>query len=57
MGNIDDYTKLVNLIGNIVKASSDPEDQDGIDDALNIAHSIGDGLKILSGESEENNKM
>ena len=57
MSKIDNYNNLVDFIGNIIKASSGPEDQDGIDDALNIAHSIGDGLKILSGESEENNKM
>lgn len=57
MSKIDNYNNLVDFIGNIIKTSSDPEDQDGIDDALDIAHSIGDGLKILSGEREENNKM
>ena len=57
MSKIDNYNNLVDFIGNIIKASSNPEDQDGIDDALDIAHSIGDGLKILSGEREENNKM
>ena len=48
MGNIDDYNKLVDLIGNIIKATSDPEEQAGVDDALDIAHSVGDVLKIVS---------
>ena len=48
MGNIDDYNKLVDLIGNIIKATSDPEDQEGVDNALDIAHTVGDALKIVS---------
>lgn len=27
MSNIDDYNKLVDFIGNIIKATSEPEDQ------------------------------
>ena len=34
MSNIDDYNKLVDFIGNIIKATSDPEDQEGVDDAF-----------------------
>ena len=48
MSNIDDYNKLVDFIGNIIKATSDPEDQEGVDNALDIAHTVGDALKIIS---------
>ena len=48
MSSIDDYNKLVDFIGNIIKATSDPEDQEGVDDALDIAHTVGDALKIVS---------
>ena len=41
MGNVDDYNKLVDFIGNIIKATSEPEDQAGVDDALDIAHTVG----------------
>lgn len=48
MNNIDDYNKLVDFIGNIIKATSDPEDQEDVDKALDIAHTVGDALKIVS---------
>ncbi|MBR5824915.1 MAG: hypothetical protein IKY67_12345 [Paludibacteraceae bacterium] len=51
MGNVDDYNKLVDVIGNIIKATSDPEDQEGVDDALDIAHTVGDALKIISNDN------
>lgn len=54
MSNIDDYNKLVNLIGNIIKATSDPEDQEDVDNALDIAHAVGDALEIIS---EDNNTI
>jgi hypothetical protein len=53
MGNIDDYTKLVNLIGNIVKAASDPEDSEGVDKATGIAHRIGDALNVISNDDDQ----
>lgn len=53
MSNIDDYNKLVDFIGNIIKASSDPEDQVGVDDALDIAHTVGDALKIISNDDDQ----
>ena len=53
MGNIDDYNKLVDLIGNIIKATSDPEDQEGVDNALDIAHTVGDALKIVSNDDNQ----
>lgn len=48
MNNIDNYNKLVDFIGNIIKATSDPEDKEDVDDALDIAHTVGDALKIVS---------
>lgn len=54
MSNIDDYNKLVDFIGNIIKATSDPEDQEGVDSALDIAHAVGDALEIIS---EDNNTI
>ena len=53
MSNIDDYNKLVDFIGNIIKATSDIEDQEGIDDALDIAHTVGDALKIISNDDDQ----
>ena len=54
MSNVDDYNKLVDFIGNIIKATSDPEDQEGVDNALDIAHAVGDALEIIS---EDNNTI
>ena len=53
MSNIDDYNKLVDFIGNIIKATSDPEDQEGVDDTLDIAHTVGDVLKIVSKDDDQ----
>ena len=53
MSNVDDYNKFVDLIGNIIKATSDPEDQAGVDEALDIAHIVGDALKIISNDDKQ----
>ena len=53
MSKIDNYNNLVDFIGNIIKASSDPEDQDGIDDALDIAHTIGDALEVFTDDDKQ----
>lgn len=53
MSNVDDYNKLVDFIGNIIKATSDPEDQEGVDNALDIAHTVGDALKIVSNDDNQ----
>ena len=53
MSSIDDYNKLVDFIGNIIKATSDPEDQEGVDNALDIAHTVGDALKIVSNDDDQ----
>ena len=49
---VDDFNRLVDFVGNIIKATSEPEDQAGVDDALDIAHTIGDALKIISKDSQ-----
>ena len=53
MSSIDDYNKLVDFIGNIIKVTSDPEDQEGVDNALDIAHTVGDALKIISNDDNQ----
>jgi hypothetical protein len=53
MSSIDDYNKLVDFIGNIIKATSDPEDQEGVDNALDVAHTVGDALKIVSNDDNQ----
>ena len=53
MNNIDNYNKLVDFIGNIIKATSDPEDKEDVDNALDIAHTVGDALKIVSNDNNQ----
>ena len=53
MSNIDDYNKLVDFVGNIIKATSEPEEQEDIDNALNIAHTVGDVLKNISNDDNQ----
>ena len=53
MSNVDDYNKLVDFIGNIIKATSDTNDQEGVDDALDIARTVGDALKIVSKDDDQ----
>lgn len=53
MSNIDDYNKLVDIIGNIIKATSDGEEQEDIDNALDIAHTVGDALKNISNDDNQ----
>lgn len=53
MSNADDYNKLVDFIGNIIKATSETEEQEDIDNALNIAHTVGDVLKNISNDDSQ----
>ena len=53
MSNIDDYNKLVDIIGNIIKATSEPEEQVDIDKAIDIAHTVGEVLKIISNDDNQ----
>ncbi len=50
---IDQYNKLVDFIGNVIKVTNSPNSQDEIDKALHIAHTVGDVLKITA---NDNNK-
>ena len=50
---IDDFNKLVDFVGNIIKATTEPEDQAGVDEVFNITHTIGDALKIISDDSQK----
>lgn len=45
---LDNYNKLVDLIGNIIKATNNPNDQKDIDNALDIAHTVGNTLKVIA---------
>lgn len=45
---IDNYNRMVDLIGNIVKATSDPNDQEDVDKALDIAHTVGNVLETVT---------
>ncbi|GEM_PF-2387726 len=45
---LDNYNKLVDLIGNIIKATNNPNDQKDIDNALDIAHTVGNTLKAIT---------
>lgn len=51
--DINNYKNLVDFIGNIIKATSNPNDQEDIDKALNIAHTIGDVLKPISDNDDK----
>lgn len=42
---LDNYNKLVDLIGNIIKATNNPNDQKDLDNALDIVHTVGNTLK------------
>lgn len=45
---IDNYNRVVDLIGNIVKATSDPCEQEDIDKALDIVHTVGNVLETVT---------
>lgn len=45
---LDNYNKLVDLIGNIIKATNNPNDQKDIDNAIDIAHIVGNTLKVIA---------
>lgn len=49
MNNKFDYfNKLVDFIGNIIKATSKPNEQKDLDNALDIAHAVGNTLKAIN---------
>lgn len=53
MSNIDDYNKVVDFIGNIIKIASNPEDQEDINKTIDIVHSVGDVIKIISKDKNQ----
>lgn len=48
---IDQYNKIVDLIGNVIKVTNPSNSQDEIDEALHIAHTVGDVLKATTNEN------
>lgn len=48
---MDKYDKLVDLIGDIIKLSSDPKEHECVDEALHTAHIVGDVLKFTTGNN------
>lgn len=49
---LDNYNKLVDLIGNIIKATNNPNDQKDIDNAIDIAHIVGNTLKVIADKND-----
>ena len=49
---LDNYNKLVDLIGNIIKATSNTNDQKILDKALDIAHTVGNALKVIVNKND-----
>lgn len=49
---LDNYNKLVDLIGNIIKATSNTNDQKDLDKALDIVHTVGNTLKVIVNKND-----
>lgn len=45
---IDNYNRMVDFIGNVIKATSDPNDQEDVNKALDIAHTVGNALETVT---------
>ncbi len=45
---IDNYNRVVDFIGNVIKVTSDPNDQEDVDKALDIAHTVGNVLETVT---------
>lgn len=48
----DYYNKLVDFIGNIIKSTNNQNDQKDIDNALDIAHTVGNTLKVIADKND-----
>lgn len=48
---IDQYNKIVDLIGSVIKVANPSHNQGEIDEALHIAHTVGDVLKATTNEN------
>ena len=51
---IDNYNRVIDFIGNVIKATSDPNDQEDIDKALDIAHTVGN---VIESGTDNNNTL
>lgn len=49
---LDNYNKLVDLIGNIIKATNNPNAQKDLDNAIDIAHIVGNTLKVIADKND-----
>lgn len=45
---LDDYNKMVEFIGDIIKATDHQNDLKNIDNTLDIAHLVGNIIKVVS---------
>ena len=45
---IDNYNRMVDFIGNVIKATSDPNDQEDVHKALDIARTVGNALETAT---------
>ena len=52
--DIDNYNRVIDFIGNVIKATSDPNDQEDIDKALDIAHTVGN---VIESVTDNNNTL
>lgn len=51
---IDKYNRVIDFIGNVIKATSDPNDQEDVDKALDIAHTVGN---LIESVTDNNNTL
>lgn len=51
---IDNYNRVIDFIGNVIKATSDPNDQEDVDKALDIAHTVGN---LIESVTDNNNTL
>ena len=51
---LNDYDRLVDLIGGIIKLTSEPDEQEDIDKAIDTAHRVGEVADVLYGNKQEN---
>ena len=51
---IDNYNRVIDFIGNVIKATIDPNDQEDVDKALDIAHTVGN---LIESVTDNNNTL
>lgn len=45
---IDNYNRVIDFIGNVIKATSDPNGHEDLDKALDIAHTVGNVIETVT---------